>query len=69
MNGHSLELALKILKEQDLTYNNDEIQALKEALVLENAKKASNTGRTKALIWVLIVLVILAYLWLIGLFQ
>lgn len=68
MNGRSLELALKILKEQDLTYNNNEIQALKDDLVLKNAKKASSIDRTKALIWGLIILVILAYLWLIGMF-
>jgi len=68
MNGRSLELALKILKEEGFTYHNNEIQALKDALVLENAKKASSIGRTKALIWGLIILVILAYLWLIGMF-
>jgi hypothetical protein len=69
MNGRSLELALKILKEENFTYPNNEIQALKEALVLENAKKASKTGRTKVLIWVFIILVIVTYFWLLGMFQ
>lgn len=69
MNGRSLELALKILKEENFTYNNNEIQALKEALVLENARKASKTGRTKVLIWVFIILVIVAYFWVIGMFE
>lgn len=68
MDGCSLELALKILKEQDVIYTNNEIQALKDALVLENTKKASSIGRTKALIWGLVILVVLAYLWLIGMF-
>ncbi|MFT5645499.1 MAG: hypothetical protein ACI976_000169 [Aureispira sp.] len=69
MNGRSLELALKILKEEGFTYPNNEIQALKEALVLENTKKASNTGRTKVLIWGFIILVIVAYLGLVGMFE
>lgn len=66
MKGRSLGLALKILKEQNITYNKNEIQALKEALVLENAQKASKVGRTKVLIWCVIVVVIMTYLWLIG---
>jgi hypothetical protein len=69
MTGCSLALALKILKEQNITYSANEIQALKEELALKNAKKVSNLGRTKAFIWCIILVTILAYLWLIGMFE
>ena len=66
MKGRSLALALKILKEQHITYNKDEIQALKADLVIQNAQKAAKIGQTKLLIWGIIIIIILAYLWLIG---
>jgi len=69
MKGRSLDLALKILKEQNIIYNKDEIQVLKEALVLRNAQKTSKAGRTKVLIWALIIVIILIYLWLAGMFE
>jgi hypothetical protein len=68
MNGRSLIVALNILKEQNITYNEDEIKALKAALVLDNTKKSANTARTKILIWAIILLVIIAYLCLIEAF-
>ena len=69
MKGRSLALALKILQEQNIRYNKDEIKDLKETLVLENAKKSAKTGRTKILIWCILMVIIIAYLYLIGLFS
>lgn len=69
MKGQSLDLALKILAEQNITYALSEIQGLKEAVLLRNAQRSSKTTQTKVLIWCLIVFVIFAYLWLVGMFR
>ncbi|CAA6800208.1 MAG: Unknown protein [uncultured Aureispira sp.] len=69
MNGRSLELALKILQEKNITYKAPEIQALKEALVQKNAQKVAKIGRTKIFIWAILVVIITGYLYLIGLFS
>jgi len=68
MMGSSLELALNILKEQNITYHTDEIQALKEALVHRNIEKNAGVGRTKFLIWCGLILSLLALFGLLGLF-
>lgn len=69
MQGQSLDLALKILAEQNITYNLSEIQGLKKALVLRNAQRASKITQAKVIIWCLIIMVILIYLWLVGMFS
>lgn len=69
MTGRSLALALKVLKEQDIIYTDNEIQTLKENLVLENTKKSARTNRAKILIYCLFILIITIYLWFMGLFS
>lgn len=69
MTGRSLALALKVLKEQNIIYTDNEIQTLKEALLLENAKKSTGVGRAKILIYCLFILIITIYLWFMGLFS
>jgi len=59
MKGQSLTLALKILREEQITYNKDEIKALKEDLLLKNTQKGARVGRTKALIWFAIILIVI----------
>lgn len=69
MKGQSLTLALKILKEQGIVYDQNEIQVLKDNLVLQNIRKGAKVARTKALIWAGIIIVIVVYLYFVGLFE
>lgn len=68
MIGRSLALALKVLKEQNIRYTDNEIQTLKEALLLNNTKKSSKIGQTKILIWCIVIIVIIAYFYLARMF-
>ncbi len=68
MNGKSLELALKVLAEQNIVYSLSEVQQLKETLVARNLQKASQVLPAKILIWCLLIIIVVTYLYLVGMF-
>lgn len=65
MTGKSLARARAILKEQNEEYSDEEIEQMKQEQYQKNSQKTGAVGQTKLLIWLLLLLVVAAYLCLV----
>lgn len=69
MTGLSLALTKQILKEEGLVFSDEEIERRKEVQRHRNETKKTKVGQTKLLIWLVTIVVVVLYLWLVGLLK